>query len=123
MDLHHTYNSGRGSPHSTVDPDGVGSERNSERLGDRDREQESQEQEDWAASDHDSELLEDEGEGDYYYRPGTFAGTAQGGRQLVGRRDVLKLRLRAPTPGDRLQWVQILHSVAAPSTYTNTTDY
>jgi hypothetical protein len=85
------------------------------------------EEEERAGSDHDSELDEDEGEGDYYYRAGTFPGQ-QAGRQagaaaLKGMKGLRKLRFRAPTPGDRLQWVQILHAVAAPATYSNTTSY
>eukprot|EP01032_Pedospumella_encystans_P009770 gene9770-11478_t len=65
--------------------------------------------------------------GDFYYRDGTLPpgvneADLRSGKK-INKKDFIKLKLKAPTPDERLQWVQIIHSIAAPTMYINTTSY
>jgi hypothetical protein len=63
-----------------------------------------------------------DGEGDYAFLAAGAAGQGAGGQSLT-RKQLRKLKLRAATPDDRLQWVQILHAVAGHALHSNNTSY
>ena len=82
-----------------------------------------------AASVYSGVSTDEEGEGegqtgDYYYRPHTHDGIQDSSLEKgQNKMETRKLRLKASSPEQRLQWVQVLHAVAQPSLLTNTTSY
>ena len=82
-----------------------------------------------AASVYSGVSTDEEGEGegqtgDYYYRPHTHDGIQDSSLENgQNKMETRKLRLKASSPEQRLQWVQVLHAVAQPSLLTNTTSY
>ena len=135
-------------PETTVvpQPDVTSAGDNSADIAANDEEKQSEEEEDPSEDEKvDDSDPEEEGEigdndslaatsvgggsefGDFYYRDGTLPpgvneADLRSGKK-INKKDFIKLKLKAPTPDERLQWVQIIHSIAAPTMYINTTSY